>query len=267
MKFLKNLLLKSLSVVRTRLPILSQKLMRNPKALFILLVVVGVIAVYIFLQYQRTQSELEKLRVNPKELAAIETKKVVSQVSKLMVLPQKETPTLATVTDVNKLKTQPFFARAQNGDKVLIYAQDKKAILYRTSINKIIEVASINIGQTQAPETSKLELPQSIASPKPQQPQTSQAVKVVLYNGTKTVGITYTVEKQLKGKISNVEIIDKDNAKRDDYDKTIVIDISNKHQDIAEKLAKELSGLVGQLPEEEVKPENADILVILGKGK
>lgn len=159
MKFLRNLLLKSLSVIRTRLPIIRQKLMHNPKALFILLIIVGVIAVYIFLQYQKIQSELEKLKVNLKESAQVETKKVVSQVSKLIVLPQKERPTLATVTDVNKLKAQPFFANAKNGDKVLIYAQDKKAILYRPSINKIIEVSPVNIDEAQAPEDPSIQLP------------------------------------------------------------------------------------------------------------
>lgn len=240
--------------------------MEKPKILLVLLLILGGVALYIFFQYQRSQSELEKLKVNPKELAAMETKKVVSQVSKLMVLPQKEAPTLATVTDVNKLKTQPFFIIAENGDKVLIYSLSKKAILYRPSINKIIEVSPVNIGQAQEQEAPKLELQQVGPLEAPQQ-TTTETVKVVLYNGTKTVGLTYTVERELKDKIQGIEVIDKDNAKKDDYTKTIVIDVSNKNKDIAEKLAKELSGSIGQLPEGEVKPENADILVILGKGK
>lgn len=50
-----------------------------------------------------------------------------------------ETPTIATVSDITKLQGQPFFAKAQNGDKVYVYSNAKKAILYRPSENKIIE--------------------------------------------------------------------------------------------------------------------------------
>ena len=41
----------------------------------------------------------------------------------------------------SKLKAQPFFAKAQDYDQVLIFEKAKKAILYRPSTNKLIEVA------------------------------------------------------------------------------------------------------------------------------
>ena len=72
----------------------------------------------------------------------------IADVSKLMVLPQDETPTLATVTDIKKLEGQPFFANAKEGDKVLIYTNNKKVILYSPSMNKIIEVGSVNLNST-----------------------------------------------------------------------------------------------------------------------
>jgi hypothetical protein len=76
----------------------------------------------------------------------------MTKISKLMVLPANETPTVATVSDPEALKDQAFFANAQKGDKVLIYAQAKKAILYSTTLNKIIDVAPLNIG-TEKPVT------------------------------------------------------------------------------------------------------------------
>jgi hypothetical protein len=59
-----------------------------------------------------------------------------------MVLPDEQ-PTLASVTDKSKLSDQPFFQKAENGDKILIFVQSRKAILYRPSIKKIIDVAPI----------------------------------------------------------------------------------------------------------------------------
>lgn len=83
---------------------------------------------------------------NPQKAAQDELKDVVAKVEKLMVLPQGETPTLATVADPEKLKDQKFFQNAKTGDKVLIYANSQKAILYNPSSNKIVEVAPINLG-------------------------------------------------------------------------------------------------------------------------
>ncbi len=76
-----------------------------------------------------------------------ETSMLIAQVGKLIDLPKDETPTIATITDISKLKDQPFFANAKNGDKVLIYTNAKKAILYRPSENRIIEVGAVNINQ------------------------------------------------------------------------------------------------------------------------
>ncbi len=68
---------------------------------------------------------------------------VVNEVKKIMLLPD-ETPILATVTDLEKVKNQTFFEKAALGDKVLIYMQAKKAILYRPSQKMIIEVGRVN---------------------------------------------------------------------------------------------------------------------------
>lgn len=83
--------------------------------------------------------------------AGDEAKQLSSEVGKLIELPSDEVPTIATVVDVEKVRGQPFFANAQNGDKVLLYAKTSKAILYRPSAKKIIEVAPINLGDNQTP--------------------------------------------------------------------------------------------------------------------
>jgi hypothetical protein len=61
-----------------------------------------------------------------------------------MLLPN-ETPTIATISDPEKLKDQAFFAQARaQAIKSLSILKLHKAILWRPSINKVIEVAPLN---------------------------------------------------------------------------------------------------------------------------
>ncbi len=110
------------------------------KILATLVVVMAAVTVYLYIQYSN-------LKADPAKEAQAEAAELAAQVGKLIVLPDEQ-PTVATVTDVEKLKDQPFFAKAQNGNKVLIYTQAKKAILFDPIANKIIEVAPINIGDS-----------------------------------------------------------------------------------------------------------------------
>jgi len=72
-------------------------------------------------------------------------KTLIEKVGELVILPKNELPSIATVTDVDKLSDQIFFAKARNGDKVLIYASEKWAVIYRPESNKIVEAASVDV--------------------------------------------------------------------------------------------------------------------------
>lgn len=102
-------------------------------------VVAASIAAAGYLYWQNRQ-----LRSNPAAQSQDEATALVAKVGKIFELPTGETPTIATVNDEAQLKDQPFFVNAKKGDKTLIYTEAKKAILYRPSTNKIIEVAPIN---------------------------------------------------------------------------------------------------------------------------
>lgn len=231
------------------------------KALLILgivtiLLIALVPSYYFYSQYQKSQ----KLLQNPTLATQEEVKALIAKVSRLIELPTNEEPTVATVSDKEKIKDQAFFQKAENGDKVLIYTQGKKAILYRPSINKVIEVAPINLGQPQ--EGS----PVAVATSSAQVTKT-KLVKVALYNGTTTVGLTKTAEKQLKDNLelgSKIEVVAKENAKKNDYQQTLVIDFTGSQKVLAESIAKLLNGKVSSLPEGET-PSNTDLLVIIGK--
>jgi len=92
-------------------------------------------------------TEVGRIKANPQAalatVAANELKEVMAKVGRLVVLPTDEEPTLATVTDPELLKDQPFFANATAGDKVLVYNQSGRAILYDPVQDKIIEIAPI----------------------------------------------------------------------------------------------------------------------------
>ena len=114
-----------------------------------LLVILALVAggIWFAYDYSQLRKENEKLS-DPQQAAREATTALVNEVGALTDLPAGETPTIATVSDVSKLKNQAFFANAQNGDKVLIFTQAKRAYLYRPSTGKIIEIAPINLGSS-----------------------------------------------------------------------------------------------------------------------
>lgn len=225
--------------------------LKGNKSLWIIVVVILLIlaalpSYYFYNQYQSVQ----KLLQSPKASANAEVKQLIAEVGKLMVLPVSEQPTIATVSDVTKLADQPFFANAKNGDKVLIYTQSKKAILYRESINKIIEVAPVNIGSSAASNS-----PTAIVTP--------AAVSVEIYNGTTTSGLASTAENKLKAAMSNASVVGTKDAKNN-YAKTIVVDLSGNQGQAATQVAGLFGGTVtATVPDGETKP-GSDILIILG---
>lgn len=97
----------------------------------------------------KVQPETEKVVLGD------DVKTLIQNVGKLIELPTDEDPSVATIADISKLKDQPFFAHAKNGDKVLIYTKEKKAIIYRPSTNKIIEAASVEITTGSEPTGSE----------------------------------------------------------------------------------------------------------------
>lgn len=208
---------------------------------------------YFYLQYQGAQ---EKLAVNP-ATGVPQVSDLVERVGKLMELPAGETPTVAAVSDVSKLKGQAFFVNAQNGDQVLIYSKAKKAVLYRPSTNKIIEVGPVNLSAPAVPEGQESASGSATPSPTGAQPS------VFLLNGTTVVGLTRTAETAFtEGKLS-ITIADRDNAAKNDYVKSVVVDLTGKNAALAKSIAGIVKGTVGTLPAGETKPD-ADIVVILG---
>lgn len=205
---------------------------------------------YFYQKYQKAQ-----LLIKDPELALREEKSdLISKVSKLIELPITEEPTIATISDAQKIKDQPFFAKAENGDKVLIYTKQKKAYLYRPSNQKLVDVAPINLGTEEevAGANTKAE---------------DLNLKLALYNGTQINGLTKAVDiRLLKNLNLNYEVTVRKNAVKTSYIKTLVVDLSEdkKFSTQVKDIAGALGGEVIELPKDEQKPQDADVLIIAG---
>lgn len=102
---------------------------------------------YFFYQYRRLSQTPITAQIKTQE----EAQGLVKEVGKLMLLPKDETPTVATITDIDKLKDQLFFKNAKNGYKVLIYPNSKLAIIYDPKANLLINLGPINFSQPETP--------------------------------------------------------------------------------------------------------------------
>lgn len=111
------------------------------------LVILGILLVgavlFLGYQYKQTRDELNRAK-NPEQAAKDEAQDVLSEVKQYLEVPTDEQPTSATVTDKSRLQSQPFFERAENGDKVLVFTKAQLAILYRPSTKKVILFAPID---------------------------------------------------------------------------------------------------------------------------
>ena len=202
--------------------------------------------------------------------AEMADKKEIEELSKtigaFMMLPDGETPTLATVTDKEKLSGQAFFEKAENGDKVLIYSNSGRAILYRPSTGKIVDVTVVNIDKTEA--TPENPTPTSAPVPEPQAETNQAFTTIALYNGSTKVGVTDTLEKQIGAGLPGAQVVVKEKASKNDYQGVTVIDLSGKNADKAIAIADLVGGSISTagLPQGETAPQ-ADILIMIGNSE
>jgi hypothetical protein len=165
----------------------------------------------------------------------------VERVGKLMILPTDETPTYGSVSDATKLKDQVFFKASANGDEILIYQKNRLTILYRKSINKIVNVGPLIVGSAGSPYVTS---------------------RFAIKNGTNNPTLTDVMTLRLKQLYPNASIISSGPASRN-YNTSIAIDLTKKNQPLDEQVADSLGIPAGKPPVGEAMPEG-DILVIIG---
>jgi hypothetical protein len=215
-----------------------------------------VLALFGLFQFRAMQTEVKRLQsvqqistVASQEQVQTETALLVETIGTLTVLPTGETPTVATVTDMEKLKGQDFFLRAIVGDKVLIYPNAKFAVLYRPSEKKVVTAATVTVGT--GPTGSPIPTPPLTPSPAPAPPAKSENPSFFLLNGTGTVGLTKKMETELMRAYPKASVVDFDNAKKRTYTTSFLVDMRAKKDDTAKSIAASLKLELSDLPSAE----------------
>ncbi len=130
-----------------KLPAVSFKfpIMKIGLGLIVVMLGIGIgLGLWFYRQDPNPKNWINKLK-DPAKLEQAEVKDLIEKVGEIAVLPQDEVPNVATVVDKETLSNQPFFALAQNGDKVLIYSQAQRAYIYRPSTHQMVNVGPLII--------------------------------------------------------------------------------------------------------------------------
>lgn len=110
--------------------------------ILLLVVLVGGVAASMYYRNRANQAESNPTAVQQEKNQA-ETDRVLTSVKKAILIGETEAPTVARVEDPEKLKSsnKEFYKDIQTGDYLIIYP--KRAIIFRESINQIINIAPI----------------------------------------------------------------------------------------------------------------------------
>jgi len=239
----------------------------NRKLVIIVAVVAALIilsGVFVFVKKHRaasTNSSITSIPLIKPQTGSDQVASLVAAVGKLIDLPQGEDPTVATITDINKLADQPLFSKGANGDKVLIYPKAKKMIIYDPQANRVVDLETINIGSSSATLAS----PSPSPSPAAVAATTVVAAKFAVLNGTATAGLAAKTATTISQKFPQAQIVSKDNAQTQSYQKTLVIPVDDTGKAQGAAVAAGLGAqLQAALPAGESAPTGVDIVVIAG---
>lgn len=199
------------------------------------LILVGIILVIVSLSYlysRRTLTDKQQME------------SIRRAVSRHIILPTDEDPTLATVTDKKALKDAFLSANAETGDKVLVYYKSKLVYLYRPSAGKLVATGPLRI------EASADEV---------------LGARIRIRNGTTSDEQSNKIRELLEQNYKSATLQATDSSNRRDYPTTIVIDLTEGDKyNLVSNIASTIGAQRGVLPAGEAVPADTDILILTG---
>jgi hypothetical protein len=113
----------------------KQQPRKRQKAIILLSVLLALMvgaSILLLMKYRQATSS------NP----VTQQQQLTDQLSKLIEMPP-DAPVISTVLDSSKLTNKALAARARNGDKLFIFSDSKRLVLYRPSDNKVVDMLNI----------------------------------------------------------------------------------------------------------------------------
>ena len=96
------------------------------------------------MERKNMQMQLDQLQEGNAQRSQEEAKRIVSKVRKHIVIAGETEPTVATIVDVDTLKSRnSFYAQAKNGDHLVVTTN--RAILYDPDADIILDVVPIQL--------------------------------------------------------------------------------------------------------------------------
>ncbi|MCA9347533.1 hypothetical protein KC930_03065 [Candidatus Saccharibacteria bacterium] len=166
---------------------------------------------------------------------------LIAKVGKVYQLPSDETPVILNVNkDPSEFTTdqEKSFAKTfkdlKKDDIILLYEKASLAVEYRPSDNKVISTATLTINNV-------------------------TDVGIIASTDAQT-----TMSNLLATKLGTEVRVGNKSTPVGQYSTTIVVDISGKKADIAQKVADAVGGSVAEnLPSDEIVPDGAEIVVLV----
>lgn len=219
--------------------------------LFLLIVAIGGF-VWSYTNYTKAREQIALLSTQEGQLQVAEQEigALLSDVGQHILLPEGESPVVATVQDAVVLASQQaFYKDVQNGDKLLVYRD--KAIIYSPARDRII-----NVGPVYIQDGDQLRNAAEVAT------EADTRIKVEIRNGTPTTGLARTSADTLNSELYNVvSIVD---AVNNEYTAPIIVNLGGVNTSGLESQFN--VSAVGQLPAGEAG-SSADVVIILGQPK
>lgn len=231
------------------------------------LVVLVVGGGYYAWNYNAGQSGLANLSDSVK-VTDDQVKELVARISKFLVVPTDENPSVVVLKDAEQLAAQQsFYQGAKDGDVLVVYSN--RAIIYDVESDKLVNVGPIVRNDNPPIESSTASGSAEISSspsasltpmPKP------ESIKVDVRNGTTTAGLAGATASTIKK--DKLFIIGVVGDAKGAYTETIIVDFttagSGKSVAVQELATFLKAKVVTTLPSGETRG-TADALVIVGK--
>lgn len=192
--------------------------------------------------------QIQDYRKTPTKAAQEEQTRVTELVRKRYQIPtystkdgdkdvtKEDTPQIATITDITKMKGQTFFDKAQNGDYIVVFPNTRIALIYREKTDQIINSGPVSVDANQ--QASKL--------------------NVKIYGAAADRDSAETKINAAFPGSTNITKLDAS----DKISSTVVVDVSGKNAVAAEQLAAKLKNAkVGTVPSGQTAPNDAEIAI------